>query len=81
MLSRRDVIASFLGAAALSACRRRPAPPEVPGTLVDRLFEVGHRLRGSAPLPRAAVDQERLDCLVVGGGAAGLSAAWRLAGA
>jgi hypothetical protein len=81
MLSRRDVIVSFLGAAAFSACRRRPPPPEVPGALVDRLFEVGHRLRGSAPLPRASEDQERLDCLVVGGGAAGLSAAWRLVGA
>ncbi len=80
MISRRDVIVSFLGAAALQACRRRPAPPEVPGALVDRVHEVGHLLRGGE-LPRASEDAARLDCLVVGAGAAGLSAAWRLAGA
>lgn len=58
VLSRRDVIVSFLGAAALEACRRRPAPP-----------------------PLASEDTARVDCLVVGAGAAGLSAAWRLRGA
>lgn len=81
MLSRRDVIVSFLGAAALESCRRRPAvAPEVPGSLVDRVHEVGHLLRGP-PLPVATEDTARLDCLIVGAGAAGLSAAWRLKGA
>jgi protoporphyrinogen oxidase len=80
MLSRRDVIVSFLGAAALSSCRRRPAPPDVPGALIDRVHEVGHLLR-QGELPRASEDSARLDCLVVGAGAAGLSAAWRLRGA
>ena len=80
MLSRRDVIVSFLGAAAMSSCRRRPAQPEVPGALVDRAFELGHLLR-QGELPRARQDAVRLDCLVIGAGAAGLSAAWRLRGA
>ncbi len=80
MLSRRDVIVSFLGVAALDSCRRRPAPPEVPGRLVDRVHEIGHLLR-QGELPRATEDTARLDCLVVGAGAAGLSAAWRLRGA
>ena len=80
MFSRRDVIMSFLGAAALQSCRRRPAPPEVPGAIVDRVHELGHLLR-DAVLPKAGEDTARLDCLVVGAGAAGLSAAWRLAGA
>ena len=80
MLSRRDVIVSFLGAGALTSCRRRPAPPEVPGALVDRVHELGHLLR-QGELPRANEDSARLDCLVVGAGAAGLSAAWRLRGA
>jgi predicted NAD/FAD-dependent oxidoreductase len=81
VLSRRDVIVSFLGAAALESCRRRPAvAPEVPGSLVDRVHEVGHLLRGP-PLPVATEDTARLDCLIVGAGAAGLSAAWRLKGA
>jgi len=81
VLSRRDVIVSFLGAAALESCRRRPAvAPEVPGSLVDRVHEVGHLLRGP-PLPVATEDTARLDCLIVGAGTAGLSAAWRLKGA
>ena len=80
MISRRDVIFSFLGAAALQSCRKRQAPPEVPGSIVDHVHELGHLLR-EGELPRAAEDTARLDCLVVGAGAAGLSAAWRLAGA
>ena len=80
MLSRRDVIVSFLGTAALESCRRRPAPPEIPGVLVDRVHEIGHLLR-EGTLARAREDTARLDCLIVGAGAAGLSAAWRLRGA
>lgn len=80
MLSRRDVILSFLGASALQACRRKPAPRDIPGALVDRVHEVGHLLR-QGELPRASEDTARLDCLIVGAGAAGLSAAWRLRGA
>ncbi len=80
MLSRRDVIVSFLGVAALQSCRRRPVAPEVPGALVDRVHEIGHLLRGPPP-PLANEDTARVDCLVVGAGAAGLSAAWRLRGA
>lgn len=79
MISRRDVIVSFLGIAALEGCRRRPVAPEVPGQLVDRVHEIGHLLRGPPP-PRASEDTAALDCLVVGAGAAGLSAAWRLRG-
>ena len=55
-------------------------PPEIPGALVDRIHEVGHLLR-QPELPRASEDTARLDCLIVGAGAAGLSAAWRLRGA
>lgn len=82
VLSRRDVIVSFLGTAALSGCRRRRATtlPEVPGGLVDRVHELGHLLRGPPPA-LATEDGARLDVLIVGGGAAGLSAAWRLRGA
>ena len=80
MLTRRDVIVSFLGAAGLSACRRSADTREIPGTLVDRIHQVGHLLR-KGELPRASEDTARLDCLVVGAGAAGLSAAWRLRGA
>ncbi|NMO20434.1 FAD-dependent oxidoreductase [Pyxidicoccus fallax] len=79
-LTRRELISAFLGSAvAASACRRSEARQPVPGAIVDRAVEVGHKLRGG-PLPRADV-LEPVDVLVVGAGVAGLSAAWRLAGA
>lgn len=79
--SRRELLTAFLGlAAASSACRRKSAPRPVPGALVDRVHEAGHLLRGP-PLPRASADTARVETLIVGAGAAGLSAAWRLRGA
>jgi len=77
MLTRRDVLVTFLGTAAANVACRRPAPPLVPGALVDRVHETGHLLRG-APLPRAVEDSARVDALIIGAGAAGLSAGWRL---
>jgi len=79
-LTRRELVAAFLGSAvAASACRRQGPRESVPGAIIDRAVEVGHTLRGGA-LPRADV-LEPVDVLVVGAGVAGLSAAWRLAGA
>ncbi|HEY0095406.1 MAG TPA: FAD/NAD(P)-binding protein, partial [Archangium sp.] len=79
-LTRRELVAAFLGSAvAASACRRTRAREPVPGAIVDRAVDVGHKLRGGA-LPRAA-EAQPVDVLVVGGGVAGLSAAWRLAAA
>ncbi|MBK7857080.1 MAG: FAD-dependent oxidoreductase [Archangiaceae bacterium] len=76
--TRRDVIASFLSvAAANAACRRAVAPP-LPGVLVDQAFQLGHLLRGPS-LPVGNGVSRKVDVLVVGAGAAGLSAAWRLA--
>lgn len=81
-LARRDLLVSFLGvAAANAACRRgAPAPRDIPTTLVDRVHETGHLLR-EAPPALATTDTRSVTCLVVGAGAAGLSAAWRLRGA
>jgi glycine/D-amino acid oxidase-like deaminating enzyme len=79
-LTRRELVAAFLGSAvAASACKRQGPRAPVPGAVVDRVVETGHRLRGG-PLPRAEV-VEPVEVLVVGAGVAGLSAAWRLAGA
>ncbi|MEW6431208.1 MAG: NAD(P)-binding protein [Myxococcota bacterium] len=81
MPSRRDLLVSFLGLAAADACRRaRVVPKPIPGALVDRVHAVGHLLRGP-PLPRASEDTARHEVLIVGAGAAGLSAGWRLRGA
>jgi monoamine oxidase len=80
-LSRRDLISTFLGVAvANAACKRKQEHRSIPGALIDRVSETGHLLRG-APLPRASTVTRTLDALIVGGGAAGLSAAWRLRGA
>lgn len=78
-LSRRELVAAFLGVAVANAsCRKKAARAQVPGALVDRAVESGHLLRpGGAPLPRAAEVQD-VPVLIVGGGIAGLSAAWRL---
>lgn len=77
-LGRRELLHTFLGlTASASACKR--APKEVPVAFVDAVRESGHRLRGG-PLPRAE-NAQAVECLVVGAGAAGLSAAWRLAAA
>ncbi|QSQ20029.1 FAD-dependent oxidoreductase [Pyxidicoccus parkwayensis] len=79
-LTRRELVAAFLGSAvAASACKRVAPREPVPGAIVDRAVDTGHKLRGG-PLPRADV-LEPVDVLVVGAGIAGLSAAWRLAGA
>jgi protoporphyrinogen oxidase len=75
--SRRDVIAAFLGAAAASSCSKKSGR-RLEGELVDiALSNVAHALR-TAPPPRATASSRTLDAVIVGGGAAGLSAAWRL---
>lgn len=80
VLTRRDVIVGFLGVSAFEACRRRRVElPEVPGRFVDAMVEAGHVLRG-APPALANETSARVECLIIGAGAAGLSAAWRLAG-
>ena len=81
-LSRRELVASFLGAAVASSCRRERSAPlaPVPGELADHAFEAGHLLR-TGPLPISSAPPRAVDVLVVGGGASGLSAAWRLRGA
>jgi len=78
-LTRRDLLATFLGAPfAAAACRTRP-PELPPGTLAGASHEVGHRLRqGPPPEPSR---WESHEVVIVGGGIAGLAAAWRLAAA
>jgi monoamine oxidase len=54
--------------------------PVIPGELLGPSAMLGHRLRtGSGfPLPRTGVPARKVGVLVVGGGVAGLSAAWTL---
>src|SRR5512140_756027 len=80
-MNRRELLAAFLGAAVSASACRRARRERVPGELLDRAATLeGHRLRGG-PLPRSQQPPEPLDAVIVGGGASGLAAAWRLAGA
>lgn len=75
-LTRRDLLATFLGAPfAALACRERAASLP-PGTIVGASHAVGHRLR-DAP-PAAPSRWESHDVVIAGGGIAGLAAAWWL---
>lgn len=78
--SRRDLLATFLGVPALvtAGCHSESVPPLPPGELVGPSDALGHRLRdGWRPTP-AADAWEKHRVVIVGGGVAGLAAAWRL---
>src|SRR5262249_61759194 len=76
-LTRRDVLAAFLGLpAALAGCSSRMA--ELPdGTIVGASEGIGHRLRGNERFTPASGCWERTGVVIIGGGVAGLAAAWR----
>jgi len=77
VLTRRELLAAFLGAPfALAACGGREARPPLPeGEVVGVSDGVGHLIRdGLRPEPET---WERAGVVIVGGGVAGLAAAWR----
>ena len=71
-LTRRAVV---IGAPSLLLARKTDRP--VTGSFVNDAFLTGHRLRDHAAF-RAPSRQVRIPIVIVGGGIAGLSAAWRL---
>ncbi|MEO5494639.1 MAG: FAD-dependent oxidoreductase [Sphingomonas sp.] len=81
-VSRRTLIAgSVAGAAAVGvgAVALMPGDDAIPGTLGGADFKRGHRLRDGKFPPAETVEKTRI--AIVGGGVAGLSAAWALADA
>jgi hypothetical protein len=79
-LSRRDLlIGSLTLAGGHLAGLMRPsahATEGAPGRIVGGSYEEGHRLIGESAFPRP-VRTERASAVIVGGGVAGLAAAWR----
>jgi hypothetical protein len=77
--TRREVLAAFLGIpAALAACRSNVAPQFPEGEIVGTSDVIGHKLRDGLRVEPAEERWERVGVLIVGGGIAGLTAAWRL---
>jgi hypothetical protein len=73
-VSRRKFLQS--GGAALVGLSLKTDPP-ITGSFVNDSFHLGHQLRDRVPFPPAK-RVERYPIVIVGGGMAGLSAAWRL---
>lgn len=71
----------LLGAAAsgwLSACRRWGLQPELQGEIVGASWQVGHRLQELRKSGAFQGPREPVEVLILGGGIAALTAAWRL---
>ena len=76
-LTRRELLGLLLGAPLASvACRR--AASRVAGLIRGASLDFGHRLRNTT-IEHATGPAESLEVAIVGGGIAGLTAAWRLA--
>ena len=78
-MNRRELLAAFLGAPlALAACRSREGAAALPeGEIVGASDRIGHLIRdGLRPEPPEGA-WERAGVVIVGGGVAGLAAAWR----
>jgi protoporphyrinogen oxidase len=76
--TRRDILASFLGLpAVLAAGCGATHVPAITGSIVGASDTLGHRLREAKPRPPAEDAWQCVPVLIIGGGIAGLSAAWR----
>ena len=77
--TRREVLAAFLGVpAALAACSSREAPALPDGEIVGASDVIGHRIRDRIGIVPSQDKWERAGVVIVGGGIAGLTAAWQL---
>ncbi|MFN9263260.1 MAG: FAD-dependent oxidoreductase [Acidobacteriota bacterium] len=76
MRTRRELVAGLVGAPALVGLERKTERP-IAGGFVFESQERGHRIRDGAGYGRAA-ETRRVPVVIVGGGMAGLCAAWWL---
>lgn len=76
--SRREILTAFLGSPfAFAACRNVSAP--VAGEIVGANVDVGHIIREMRGAEVPAANWETTGCAIIGGGASGLTAAYRFA--
>jgi protoporphyrinogen oxidase len=75
--TRREILAALLGVPAMAACDR-PAPSLPSGEIVGASDGIGHRIRDGLRIDPPRDNRHRAGVVIVGGGVAGLSAAWRL---
>ncbi len=79
MLTRRDILKSFLGVPlAMAACNYDYEGIEIEGEIVGASDNIGHILREKRNWEVPAENWSDIGIAIVGGGIAGLSAAWSL---
>ena len=77
--NRREILAAFLGLpVALAACRENNTPPLPAGEIVGASDVFGHRVRDGLRVEVPNDAWTEVPVVIVGGGVAGLSAAWQL---
>lgn len=75
-MNRRDFLLTLAASSCVSSCQPKANPPLPTGELLGPSMERGHRLRGrDFPAPS---ETRKTGVAIVGGGIAGLSAAWKL---
>lgn len=76
--TRREILTAFLGLpAALAACKTNIQTPLPSGEIVGASDAFGHRVREGLNVEIPKDNWQDVSIAIVGGGAAGLSAAWR----
>jgi protoporphyrinogen oxidase len=77
-ISRRELLTAFLGAPfAMAACRLGDSRALPEGEIVGQSVDLGHILRGNSAFEVPADNWQTVKTVIVGGGVAGLTAAWK----
>jgi protoporphyrinogen oxidase len=77
--TRRELLTAFLGSPlALAACQNNKTPPFPAGEIIGPSDTLGHKIRDRFNFEPSSDNQISTKLVIVGGGIAGLSAAWRL---
>ena len=77
--TRREILTTFLGAPlALAACRSELSRKFPDGEIVGQSVDLGHILRTNQNFDVPADNWQTINTAIIGGGIAGLTAAWKL---